>query len=63
MLRPSEVTEINELTQIYSGNYVFARTQLPLLTEYFTGGEHLMIKYHRFEWLERIKKVIEVGGW
>jgi len=59
-LHPREVRAINELTQIYSRDYLFVRSQSPQLIRDFTVGEHRMVEFHRFEWLESIKRTIEV---
>lgn len=57
-LAPTEVTTVNEVTQIYSRDYIFCRNEMPKLIDAFSAREFRVVQYHRFEWLDRMMQAV-----
>lgn len=57
-LIPTEVNIVNDVTQIYSRDYIFYRNEAPKLIDAFTAHEFSIVQYHRFEWLDRMMQAI-----
>lgn len=57
-LTAAELNIINEVTQIYSRDYVFFRNEAPKLIDAFTAREFRIVQYHRFEWLDRMMQAV-----
>lgn len=57
-LTPTEVNIVNDVTQIYSRDYIFYRNEAPKLIDAFTAHEFRIIQYHRFEWLDRMMQAV-----
>lgn len=53
-LVPEEVDLINNITQLYSRDYIFYRSQAPRLFEEFKVHEFGIAKFHRFPWLDAL---------
>lgn len=49
-----EIGLINLLVQAYSSQFLFYRSQAPLLSESFKAGRHQMLKYHQHPWLSAL---------
>lgn len=54
----AECAELNRCVQIYSGEWIFSRSDNILLDKSFEAGEYLEYKYHRHQWLEGLFDVI-----
>lgn len=54
----NEVSQFNELVQIYSGDQLFYRSQRPSLSDAFKRAEFLTLKYHKVRWLEDFLEAI-----
>ncbi|WP_065755761.1 hypothetical protein [Bradyrhizobium paxllaeri] len=57
-LNHAEVDLINEVTQIYSRDYIFYRNEAPKLIDAFTAREFRVFQYHRFEWLDAVMQAV-----
>ena len=57
-LNAEEARLVNRLTQIYAGDYIFYRTECPVLVEEFTRDVHLQLRYHAHPWLEELSTAI-----
>ena len=53
-LHANEVDICNEITQVYSKDYVYFRDQMPKLIPNFTDGSFQVFEYHRHEWLDNL---------
>lgn len=53
-LAPNEVDYINGITQIYTRDYIFYRTQTPQLVDAFKAREFLTLQYHQSPWLDAL---------
>jgi hypothetical protein len=51
---PEEVEEVNWLTQVYSGQYLYYRAQLPADLSSFRVGHHQQVPYHQNAWLDAL---------
>lgn len=57
-LNPNEVRLVNEVTQIYSRDYIFHRNDAPELVDAFAIREFRTIQYHRFDWLDLLMEAV-----
>jgi hypothetical protein len=57
-LNANEVRFVNDVTQIYSRDYVFYRKGAPILIDGFRAREFRTVQYHRFEWLDWLMEVV-----
>lgn len=57
-LSVAEVNLINEITQIYSRNYIFYRNQAPKLIDAFKVREFRILQYHRLDWLDALMRAV-----
>ena len=48
----SEVDALNEITQVYAGEFLFFRDELPSLIDAFKLGQHRIFEYHGHDWLD-----------
>lgn len=62
MATSAEVEQINDLTQIYSGNYVLFRSDRPALTDAFRKGEFLTMRDDRDAWLDGVLEELSGFG-
>ena len=53
-LRRDEIDVCNEISQIYTGKYLYSRSAFPRVAEDFTCGQFLEFQYHRHEWLDNL---------
>lgn len=53
-INAEEVKIVNTLTQIYSKDYIFYKSQPPDILPEFTKGQFLEIEYHKVFWLDQI---------
>lgn len=51
-LEVDEIAYLNQTVQVYSKDFLFFRSQRPLLNSSFTVGEHYIYEYHKSEWLD-----------
>ncbi|MBH5398882.1 hypothetical protein HZZ13_13935 [Bradyrhizobium sp. CNPSo 4010] len=57
-LNHAEVDLINEVTQVYSRDYIFYRNEAPKLIDAFTTREFRNVQYHRFDWLDAVMQAV-----
>lgn len=50
-LNKDEIKFMNDTVQIYSKNYIFYRSQKPLMHPNFSTSEHMEYKYNQTDWL------------
>ena len=53
-LAPEEVDQINDVTQIYSRDYIFYRSKAPRLIDAFSMRQFQELQLHRFPWLDAL---------
>ena len=56
VLTSKEVVRCNEITQVYSKDYVYFRQQRPVLTPQFQSRQFLEYQYHQHPWLDELLK-------
>jgi Protein of unknown function (DUF4238) len=57
-LMREEVDIVNNVTQIYSRDYIFYRNEAPKLIDAFRAREFRIFQYHRFPWLEAVMQTV-----
>lgn len=57
-LNADEIGFINDVTQIYSRDYIFYRKETPKLVDAFRAREFRIVQYHRFDWLDELMQTI-----
>ncbi len=57
-LNANEVRFINDVTQIYSRDYIFYRHDGPILIDGFKVREFRIAQYHRFDWLDWLMEAV-----
>jgi hypothetical protein len=57
-LTDDEVDIVNEITQVYTRDYLFFRSRHPPVTEPFTRHEFLSVRYHKHPWTEAVMESI-----
>lgn len=57
-LSHNEVEEVNWLTQVYSAQCLFYRSQLPSDLTSFQMGKHQQVRYHQNAWLDALMDTI-----
>jgi hypothetical protein len=57
-LSQAEVRLINEVTQVYSRDYIFYRQREPQLTEHFRSREFRRLQFENFPWLDALMQSV-----
>jgi hypothetical protein len=57
-LTAAEVNMVNDVTQIYSRDYIFYRNEAPKQIGAFTAREFRILEYHRFPWLDSVMQAV-----
>ena len=57
-LTPNEVDVVNAITQVYTRDYLFFRSQAPTLIDGFRIREFRICQYHQVAWLEAIMHAV-----
>lgn len=55
---PQEVNLINEVTQVYSRDYIFFRRVAPRIIDQFKVRKFLSLEFHNFPWLENLMQSV-----
>jgi hypothetical protein len=57
-LMREEVDFVNNVTQVYSRDYVFFRKEAPKLIDDFKAREFHTLRFQRFDWLDALMKAV-----
>lgn len=57
-LTAAEIATVNEITQIYSKDFVFFRDRAPAISDHFRRGEHLALEYDKSPWVTSLCEAI-----